>query len=181
MEEPGGLQQGRKESDTTEQLHSLHSVYSCYLFLISSASVRPILFLSFIVPIFEWNIPLVSLIFLKRSLVFPILLFSSIFFALITEEGFLISPCYSLELCIQIGISFLSFSPLPFSSLLFTAICKASSENHFAFLHFFLLTMGMITSCFGLLFSFMLLILLLAWGSLSFCLFHRKFDQELWM
>ena len=34
------------------------------------------------------------------------------FFALITEEGFLISPCYSLGLCIQMGISFLfSFSP----------------------------------------------------------------------
>ena len=30
------------------------------------------------------------------------------FFALITEEGFLISPYYSLELCIQMGISFLS-------------------------------------------------------------------------
>ena len=29
------------------------------------------------------------------------------FFALITEEGFLISPYYSLELCIQMGISFL--------------------------------------------------------------------------
>ena len=29
------------------------------------------------------------------------------FFALITEEAFLISPCYSLELCIQIGVSFL--------------------------------------------------------------------------
>ena len=29
------------------------------------------------------------------------------FFALIVEEGFLISPCYSLELCIQMGISFL--------------------------------------------------------------------------
>ena len=29
------------------------------------------------------------------------------FFALITEEGFLISPCYSLELRIQVGISFL--------------------------------------------------------------------------
>ena len=27
------------------------------------------------------------------------------FFALISEEGFLISPCYSLELCIQMGIS----------------------------------------------------------------------------
>ena len=29
------------------------------------------------------------------------------FFALITEEGFLISPCYSLELCIQISRSFI--------------------------------------------------------------------------
>ena len=54
------------------------SVYSCHLFLISSAYVRSILFLSFIVPIFARNIPLVSLIFLKRSLDFPILLFSSI-------------------------------------------------------------------------------------------------------
>ena len=54
------------------------SVYSCHLFLISSASVRSIPFLSFIVPIFAWNVPLVSLIFLKRFLVFPILLFSSI-------------------------------------------------------------------------------------------------------
>jgi len=38
---------------------------------------------------------------LSRSIVFLY------FFALITEEGFLISPCYSLELCIQMGISFL--------------------------------------------------------------------------
>ena len=42
------------------------------------------------------------------------------FFALITEEGFLISPCYSLELCIPVGISFLFSLPLPlfFSQLL---------------------------------------------------------------
>ena len=53
------------------------SVYSCHL-LISYASVRSIIFLTFIEPIFAWNVPLVSLIFLKRSLVFPILLFSSI-------------------------------------------------------------------------------------------------------
>ena len=33
------------------------SVYSCHLFLISSASVRSLLFLSFIWPIFAWNIP----------------------------------------------------------------------------------------------------------------------------
>ena len=33
------------------------------------------------------------------------------FFALITEEDFLISPCYSLKLCIQMDISFiLSFA-----------------------------------------------------------------------
>ena len=35
------------------------SVYSCHLFLISSASVRSIPFLSFIKPIFAWNVPLV--------------------------------------------------------------------------------------------------------------------------
>ena len=68
------------------------------------------------------------------------------FFALLTEEGFLNSPCYSLELCIQMDISFLS--PLPFASLLFSAICKASSDNHFAFLHFFFLGMTLIpVSC----------------------------------
>ena len=43
------------------------------------------------------------------------------FFALITEEGFLISPCYSWELCIQMGISFLfSFAfrfSMPYKSL----------------------------------------------------------------
>ena len=54
------------------------SLYSCHLFLISSASVRYIPFLSFIQPIFAWNVHLVSLIFLKRSLVFPILLLSCI-------------------------------------------------------------------------------------------------------
>ena len=33
------------------------SVYSCHLFLISSAYVRSISFLSFIEPIFAWNVP----------------------------------------------------------------------------------------------------------------------------
>ena len=54
------------------------SVYSCHLFLIPSASVRSIPFLSFIEPIFAWSVPLICLKFLKRCLVFPILLFSSI-------------------------------------------------------------------------------------------------------
>ena len=72
------------------------------------------IFLYFIVLIFTWNIPLVSRIFLKRSLVFPVLLFFFFYlFALITEEGFLISPCYSLGLH---SVGYI-FSPLPFTSL----------------------------------------------------------------
>ena len=65
------------------------------------------------------------------------------FFALITEEGFLISPCSSSELCIQMGIASLSY--FPFASL-FSAACKASSVNHFAFLHFFFFGMVLITT-----------------------------------
>ena len=43
---------------------------------------------------------------------------------------------------------YLSFSPLPFISLLFTAICKASSDKNFAFLQFFFLEMVLIpASC----------------------------------
>ena len=38
------------------------SVFSCHLFLISSASVRSLPFPSFIESIFAWNVPLVSLI-----------------------------------------------------------------------------------------------------------------------
>ena len=37
------------------------SVYSCHLFLTSSSSLRSLQFLSFIEPIFTWNVPLVSL------------------------------------------------------------------------------------------------------------------------
>ena len=41
-----------------------------------------------------------------------------------------------------------SFSPLLFASLLFTAICKASSDNNFVFLHFVFLGMVLIhVSC----------------------------------
>ena len=46
---------------------------------------------------------------LSRSIVFLY------FFALITDEAFLISPCYSLKLCIQMGISFLFFVAFSFS------------------------------------------------------------------
>ena len=63
------------------------------------------------------------------------------FFALITEEGFLISSCYSLELCIQMLISFLF-------SFAFHIYCKASSDSQFAFLPFLFLEMVLIhVSC----------------------------------
>ena len=66
------------------------------------------------------------------------------FFALITEEDFLISRCYSLELCTR--WVYLSSSPLPLASLLFSATCKAFSDSHFAFFHFFFLEMVLITA-----------------------------------
>ena len=56
------------------------AVYSYHLFLVSSASVRSFPFLSFIVPIFVWNVSLVFPIFLTRSLVF-LILFSSVQFS----------------------------------------------------------------------------------------------------
>ena len=49
-----------------------------YSFWSSSTSLRSLPFLSFIAPILAWNSLLISPIFLKSSLVFPILLFSSI-------------------------------------------------------------------------------------------------------
>ena len=54
------------------------SVSSFHLFLISYAYVRSLLFLSFILPILAWNVPLSSPIFLKKFLVSPIILFTSI-------------------------------------------------------------------------------------------------------
>ena len=107
-------------------------MYSCHLYLISSAFVRPLLFLSFIVPILAWNIPLIFPIFLKRSLVFLILLFSSTLctvhlrrpsYVLLVFSGSLHSvgcifsflPCYLLPL-------FLSYVKPPQTTTLLSCI-----------------------------------------------------------
>ena len=119
------------------------SVYSCHFFLISSASVRSTPFLSFIEPIFAWNIPLVSLIILKRCLVFPILLFSSISLHWSLRKAFL--SLLAILWNSAFRWFYLSFSQL-FVSLLFTAICKAFPDSHFAFLHLFFLRMVLITA-----------------------------------
>ena len=72
-------------------------------------------------PVFAWNVPLVSLIFLKRSLVFPIVMFSSISLHWSLKKAFLsllANFWNSAFRCL-----YRSFSPLLFTSL-FTAICK---------------------------------------------------------
>ena len=121
-------------------------VYSWHLFLISSASVRSIPFLSFIVPIFAWNVPLVALSFLNKSLDFPVLLFSSISLHWSLRKAFL--SLLAILWNSAFRWVYLYFSPLPFASLLFTAICEASSDRHFVFLHFFSLGVVLIpASC----------------------------------
>ena len=122
------------------------SMYFCHLFLIWSASLRSIPFLFIIEPIFAWNVPLVSLIFLKRSLVFTMLLFSSISLHWSLRKAFL--SLLAILWNSAFKWVYRSFFPLLFTSLLFTAICKASSDRHFAFLHFFFLGMVLIpVSC----------------------------------
>ena len=88
--------------------------------------------------------PLVSLIFLKRSLVFPILLFSSISLHWSLRKAFL--SLHAILWNSAFRWMYLSFSHLPLASLPFSAICKASSDNHFSFLHFIFLRMVFITA-----------------------------------
>ena len=82
--------------------------------------------------------------FLKRSLVFPILLFSSVcmHWSLRKDVLSLLAVLWNSAF----KWIYLSFSPLPFTSLLFSAICKASSDSHFAFLHLFFLGLVLITA-----------------------------------
>ena len=109
-------------------------VHSCHLLLISSASLRSLLFLSFIAPILAWNVPLIPPIFLKRSLVFLILLFSSSSLHCSFKKAFLclLAFLWNSAFCwVYLSLSLLLFT------FLHSAICKASSDNHFVFLHFF--------------------------------------------
>ena len=117
----------------------MFSEHCCHLFLISSASVRSVLFLSFIGPIFAWNVPLVSIIFLKRFLVFPTLLFSLHWFLLFLCTDHCGSLSYLFLLLFWTLHSDGYIFPFLLCLLLLffsSAICKASSDNHFAFFVF---------------------------------------------
>ena len=110
-------------------------MYSCQLFLTSSASFRSILFLFFIVPIFCMKCSLEISTFLKRSLVFLILLFYSMFLHWSLRKAFL--SLLAILWNSAFRRVYLSSSLLLLASLLFSAICKTFSDNHFLFLHFF--------------------------------------------
>ena len=84
---------------------------------------------------------IIIVIFLKRSLVFPILLFSSISLQRSLRTAFL----YLLAWNSAFRWAYLSFSPLLFTFLLFRPIFKACSDRYFAFLHFFFLGMVLIS------------------------------------
>ena len=107
--------------------------------LISSDSVKSIQFVFYYAHLCM-KCPLVSLIFLKRSLVFPIILFSSISMHWWLRKSFLSLLAILWNSAFKCVYVF--FSPLLFASHLFTAICMASSDGYFAFLHFF--SMGIV-------------------------------------
>ena len=102
-------------------------MYSFHLFLISSVFTRFLPFLSFIVAIFGQNVPLIFPIFLKRSLVFPLLLFSSTFMHRSLKKAFLFLPAILWNSVFS--WMYLSLSPLLFASFLSSAIYKVSSDN----------------------------------------------------
>ena len=80
----------------------------------------------------------------QRSLIFLILLFSSISLHWSPRKAFLFFLAVPWNSAFK--WIYLSFSHLPFTSLLFSGICKTSSDNYFAFLHFFFLGMVLITA-----------------------------------
>ena len=68
---------------------------------------------------------------------FPTVFFSSIFLHWSLRKAFL--SLLAIFWNSAFRCLYHSFSPLPFASLLFTAICKASPESHFAFAHWHLI------------------------------------------
>ena len=120
------------------------SVYSCHLFLISSASVRScfcqetVYVLYCAHPCMNYSYDISG--FLEEISVFPILLFSSTTLHCSFKKAFL--SLLAILWNTAFSWIYLSLSPLLFASLLSSAICKASSDSHFPFFHFFFLWDG---------------------------------------
>ena len=116
----------------------------CHLFLISSASVTFIPFSVLYCAHFYMKSSLGISNFLEKicslshSIVFLYCLHWSLRKAFLSLLAILWNSAFK-----QV---YLPFSPLSFTSLVFKGICKASSDNHFAFLPFFFLGMVLITA-----------------------------------
>ena len=76
--------------------------------------------------------------FLEELQVFLILLFSSIFFFYFLHCSFRKAFLFLIAILLNSAFRwiYLYFSTLPFASLVFSLVCKAFSDNHFALLHF---------------------------------------------
>ena len=115
-EETAIYEAGNKPSPDTKSAKALILDFTAF------RTLRNEFLLSFIEPLFAWNVPSVSLIFLKRSLVFPIPLFSSIYLHWSLRKAFLSLLAILRDSAFK--WIYLSFSPLLFTFLLFTAIRK---------------------------------------------------------
>ena len=81
------------------------------------------------------KVPFIYLIFLNRPLIFRILLF----FPVSLHCSFKKTSLSLLAILWNSAFSqvYLSLPPFPCTSLFFSALCKAFSDNHITFLHFF--------------------------------------------
>ena len=113
----------------------LSQLFHSLLALSSRGFLVPLHFLSFIELIFAWNDPLVSLIFLKQSIVFPILLFSSISLHWSLRKAFLsLLPILWNSVFKWYNFPFLLCFSLLFFSQLFVRVPQTAST---LCLHFF--------------------------------------------
>ena len=110
------------------------SVPSCYFFLISYASLMSLTFLSFIVPIFEWSIPMISPIFLKRSILFTIYYFPLILEFSLTKTFLylLVILCKSAFHWVYLSLSFCC-SLLLFFQLFWRPAQETTLPSHICF------------------------------------------------
>ena len=140
-EEPGRLQfMGSQKLDTTDRLHIVksadftnHICCCCSVFRFC-----PLLYPSLHEMFLGISNSLEKVSSLYHSVVSSISLLCSLRKAFLSLRAIVWNSAFRW-VC-------LSFSPLPFTSLLLSAICKATSDNHFAFLHFFFLRMILITA-----------------------------------
>ena len=148
------------------------SMYTCLLFINSSASVWSLSFLSFIMPSLHENF---YLQFNWRDLYsFPFCCFP--LFLCIDHWGRL----SYLSLLFSRTVNSLGFI-FPFLlSLLFLAICKASSDSHFVFLHFFFFGLILVTISYTMLRTSVIVLQtlclsdLIPWIYLSSLLYNQK-------